>query len=683
MSPISITRPTDALSTHCQRLHLTTQEYRPDIDGLRALAILAVIVFHAFPEALPGGFVGVDIFFVISGYLISRHIFANLAQHGFSYLDFYSRRIKRIFPALIFVLIAGIAIGWVLLTPDEYKMLAKLIMGGTSFSANFVLWKQAGYFDSAAETKPLLHLWSLAIEEQFYIVWPLVLQWVWRLPKTLILRIIVGLSVISLLFSLWLVRHDTVADFYSPLSRFWELSIGSLMAFSRQQTSVGFIKRHQNLLAGLGLCLILTALFALDRHASFPGAWALLPTVGAVCLMLAGTGNQTAWLNQHVLANPLMIWIGLISYPLYLWHWPLLTFAHIAESSLPDPSIRLSMLAISVILAWVSYRFIELPVRASRGQASRRWVVALSIALLMVFLAGWLISSQHGFKFRTLSRLDGDVTTMVLGADRDTLLNECGLAEPAKTLKWEFCKSSSGQQVARYVVIGDSKAEALFYGLARESKPVDGILIGSVGAPDASKDPLSANQQKNRIALETVVNNPNLERVYLVKALRTLFKTNQETGFIEPEAEEKYTHLLSSYSQAIKKLEDAGKIVVFVVDNPTLPDPHSCISGGMTSSELLNKVFRRKPNPKCQLTYSDHLEGTKAYRQFISRLQQQHPNLVVYDPATLLCDTKNNLCTPQSKTGQYFYSYSDHISDYANSLIARELKGAKKGARLN
>ena len=210
--------------------HLSHSKYRPDIDGLRAIAVLSVVAFHAFPSWIRGGFIGVDVFFVISGYLISTIIFENLDKGTFSFSEFYSRRIRRIFPALLLVLIACFAFGWFALLADEYKQLGKHIAAGAGFISNFILWNESGYFDNSADAKPLLHLWSLGIEEQFYIVWPLLLWFVWK-RKFNLLTITIVLAVASFILNLKGVKQDMVATFYSPQPRFWELLCGSLLAW--------------------------------------------------------------------------------------------------------------------------------------------------------------------------------------------------------------------------------------------------------------------------------------------------------------------------------------------------------------------------------------------------------------------------------------------------------------------
>lgn len=221
--------------------HLSHPKYRPDVDGLRAIAVLAVVFFHAFPSLIRGGFVGVDVFFVISGYLISTIIFENLDRGTFSFSEFYARRIKRIFPALILVLVACFVFGWFVLLADEYKQLGKHIAASAGFISNIIFWNEAGYFDNAQETKPLLHLWSLGIEEQFYILWPLVIWVIWK-RKFNLLTITFFLAIASFMLNLKGVQQDAVATFYSPQTRFWELLSGSLLAWTAVYKKLEFAK---------------------------------------------------------------------------------------------------------------------------------------------------------------------------------------------------------------------------------------------------------------------------------------------------------------------------------------------------------------------------------------------------------------------------------------------------------
>ena len=361
---------------------LASSQYRSDIDGLRAIAVLSVVGFHAFPLGIRGGFIGVDIFFVISGFLISTIIFDGLEAGVFSFSEFYGRRIKRIFPALALILLASYAFGWFALFPHEYAQLGKHIAAGAGFVSNFVLSNESGYFDNLAETKPLLHLWSLGIEEQFYIVWPLLLWLAWRF-RIRILGLTVAVAVASFALNIFGIFIDDVPTFYSPQTRFWELLTGSLLAwhrlqgvdetserqrkvsallgrFSGRRIAEDFRATARHLQSWSGACLIAFALLFLTKSQPYPGWWALLPTIGAALII---AGGARSGFNRKILSHPVLVWFGLISYPLYLWHWPLLSFARIMVGDVPSAGIRITAVALSVPLAWVTWVLLEKPIR--------------------------------------------------------------------------------------------------------------------------------------------------------------------------------------------------------------------------------------------------------------------------------------------------------------------------------
>ena len=368
--------------------------YRPDIDGLRAIAVSAVVIHHAFPEWFPGGFIGVDIFFVISGYLISSIILANLARNRFSFADFYARRVKRIFPALFLVLAFTLVYGWFVLLPLEYKAVGKHAVAGSFFVSNFAFWQEAGYFDATAVEKPLLHLWSLAIEEQFYMFWPLVLVVLHRvgLPKRLWILV---LLLASLAFNLWLVRQDLNSAFYNPLGRFWEMMMGAFLAASRPSADApaGGSGTKAQWLSSLGIVLLVAVMIQLDPERRFPGGWAFAGTL-ATCLLIAA--GPRGWFNRHVLSSKPMVWIGLISYPLYLWHWPLLAYPHIENSGPPPALQQAGWVLLAVLLAWLTYRLVETPIRFGAWRKFRFTTVALSTGVAMTGLTGFTIYKQEG-----------------------------------------------------------------------------------------------------------------------------------------------------------------------------------------------------------------------------------------------------------------------------------------------
>lgn len=354
-----------------------TLTYRPDIDGLRALAVLFVVGYHAFPGTVKAGFIGVDIFFVISGYLIGGIILTNLEANEFSYRNFYFRRILRIFPALILVFLGVLSAGYICLLPDELKNLGLSVLTGGIFGENFLLWKSAGYFDAAAHAKPLLNLWSLGIEEQFYIIFPLLLLVCWK-KKLRIFSILGMLALMSLADCIWLRAVDPTADFYSPLTRFWELFVGCMLKAVEMSPSYVSIREKVNrifskifyreptssqdglglFLALLGLCTLGFASIRIMQGSWYPGWLALYPVCAALFLIGAG---QTNFISHYLFCNRAAIFIGKISYPLYLWHWPLLSFAWIINGHLDSSTrmLRVTLVLAAFFLAGMTYLLVE------------------------------------------------------------------------------------------------------------------------------------------------------------------------------------------------------------------------------------------------------------------------------------------------------------------------------------
>lgn len=386
-------------------------KYRPDIDGLRAVAVGLVVVYHAFPGVLPHGFVGVDIFFVISGFLISTMIFRQVEAGTFSISSFYARRIRRLFPALVVVLAAVYLAGWRLLLPGELAQLGKHVAGGAGFGANLLLWTETGYFDAAADSKPLLHLWSLGIEEQFYLIWPVLLRLLWR-PRFNLLTGAIVIAGVSCYFNVIHVRLHADAVFYLPATRLWELLGGAVVGYlnlraterpGRFMTRLGHDLKHvlydrgstilpEQVLRSFGsivgmLCIGI-ALVAPMKH--FPGLFALWPVLGAALIIAAGPDA----LPNRLLRMRGLVWVGRISYPLYLWHWPILCFARIGwPVGGASAAARLALVAVSVVLAWLTYRFIETPVRYSgRHQTAKMASLIVSMTVLLVLgVATWCL----------------------------------------------------------------------------------------------------------------------------------------------------------------------------------------------------------------------------------------------------------------------------------------------------
>lgn len=459
---------------------LTHPEYRPDIDGLRAIAVLFVVAYHAFPKWFKAGFIGVDIFFVISGFLISTIILGNLERNSFSFIEFYSRRIRRIFPALTLVLIACFAFGWSTLVPSEYKQLGKHIAGGAGFISNFVLWNESGYFDSSANTKPLLHLWSLGIEEQFYIAWPLILWFGWK-QRLNLLTLILVIALVSLALNVASIHSDAVYAFYSPQTRFWELLAGAILAYAtlHNQDLLFRLKRAiyswlryfghagalnqdgqalRNVQSLFGLGFIATGVLFIDKYKTFPGWWAVLPTLGALLIIAAGSQS---WLNRTILSNRVFVWFGLISYPLYLWHWPILSFMHVLESDSPSREARFIAVLISIVLAWLTYKLIEKPIRFGLHQNIKTF--ALLFLMSVVGLVGYYSYERDGFESRFPKNVQ-DLMQYKYDHRAGYRAGSCFLRTEQQYMDFTSCDSFIAGDSKSILIWGDSHAAHLYPG---------------------------------------------------------------------------------------------------------------------------------------------------------------------------------------------------------------------------
>ena len=362
-------------------------KYRPDVDGMRALAILSVLFFHAFPESLPGGFVGVDIFFVISGYLISSIIFRGLTLGTFSFFDFYARRVRRIFPAVTVVLLGSFVLGYFFLNPNDLKDLVEESPYAAFFLENWRLYvTTGGYWETATELKPFMHFWSLGVEEQYYIFYPFICFLLWKVSaKRFLLSLLVMLT-ISLVLCLYDTYNDPVRAFYSLHSRFWELLIGGVLAYVELQwpqykEKFGLVSKD-NLISALGVALILLSIIFFEEGKDFPGWRAIFPTLGSVLIIAAGS---EAWLNKYLFSNRIAVFTGLISYPLYLWHWPFISiFRNNLAGDTPQGWLAVILIACSFVMAYLTYALIERPMRSRK--ATWQMVVCLVVVLALVSL---------------------------------------------------------------------------------------------------------------------------------------------------------------------------------------------------------------------------------------------------------------------------------------------------------
>lgn len=665
--------------------HQQHLEYRPDIDGLRAIAVLSVIVFHAFPNILKGGFVGVDIFFVISGFLITSILIKDLLQGVFSIRTFYIRRIRRIFPALILVLAFCYIFGWFALYQNEFIELAKHIAAGAAFISNFALWQESGYFDKVAETKPLLHLWSLGVEEQYYIVWPVLLCVFWR-AHFRFLALIGCIAGISLIAGVYLSHIDMVQAFYAPWTRFWELLAGGILAYLnvkklsllesraaildkpfdtekywliRKLGSLG-INNIKSLIGGL---LIAFSVFALSRGMKFPGWWALFPVAGACLIIAAG---PRAWLNKFVLSHPMLVWVGLISYPLYLWHWPLLSFAQVMESKLPSLTVRFVAVIAAFTLAWGTYYFVERPIRGGKNTQ----IKVFSLIFFMLAIA--LLSIDTYLKAPAPAPVVNTTT-----ATTSLIYTSCAFEGKAKS----YCLTLAPDRPVDSVLIGDSHAGHLMPGFmdiySAENRNL-AIQWGGDCLPffqDPEKKTFSSvcDQHlinhalllaKESFSVRTVI----LSSYAIAKIQQRAESMNRAEGYVNNPSPQAVKTNASKFRQAMfdtfQNLGAAGKEVIYLVDVPELYfDPQECFSRPL-------ELPGHKARFPCAISRHDFESRNSEYHQLITEARLAFPNIKFIDTYKHLCDEK--LCYA-IMNNELLYKDRDHLSAAGSRYLAQKI----------
>jgi peptidoglycan/LPS O-acetylase OafA/YrhL len=660
------------------------QNYRPDIDGLRAVAVALVILVHAFPNYVPAGFIGVDIFFVISGYLITGLILKELSQDNFSFRKFYAHRFRRIAPALSIVLVSVWVMGWWILLSDEFVALAKQVVAGATYVCNILFWREAGYFDLASERKPLLHLWSLGVEEQFYLVWPALL-FLWHRRKWNIEKLIVSLVIMSFLFNVLRVQQHTTEVFYVLQSRFWELLFGCWLAYRenlqpRSEKLSGFGNlQSNNIKSAIAAVLLVTSILTITSEKLFPGWWAVLPVSSAFLFIWAG---PKAWVNKYILSQPILVFIGLISYPLYLWHWPFLSYLYIAENHGPNitaPIIWTTIL-LSCFLAWVTHKWIELPVRdtlfksKSPVQRQTNYIVSAFVAIAVISSLGLITIKYEGFGFRFEE-----------------------YEKRNAQFKWTFeedknCRSLFGYQYESFcihndpkpqvMILGDSHGNHLYGGMATIPHPFKLIQVGTCAPVDSviydryTQDSNPCIHYPEMWAFNKKLMTEVLPTVKLV-ILAAFWPTYIPGGKLTPDDrviwkfqpvdEKESGHsqeqiFEAALSRTISYVESKSKQAIFYLDTPELDFyPDSCIDGRPLK---LRSLVTKDP---CVMPLEIVMKRQEASRRIAERLKIRHPKLKVFDPLPYFCNKQ--YCEAKSE-GNILYRDAHHLSIYGSQQLA-------------
>ena len=450
--------------------------YRSDIDGLRAVAIISVVCFHAGIPYFSGGYVGVDVFFVVSGFLITGIIERDLQKNRFSLLDFYERRARRILPALFAMVFVCFVVGWFFLLDQQFENLGRSAASVIGFYSNIHFWFEAkNYFAASAELEPLLHTWSLAVEEQFYLVFPVILIIIRHWSNVHRITLISGLALISFALSLFAVEFDKAAAFYLAPSRFFELMIGSLLAMGTSRGRVW--DGHSNSLSIAGIACIVVAIVFYDDMTTFPGISALLPALGAALVIYSGTSGQT--IISRCLSQRPIVFVGLISYSLYLWHWPILAFLRVRFGSVDLPnSVMAAAIAVSFILAWLSWRFIEQPIRDKRVVRPKQVLVMATSGACCILALALTVWAKNGLP----ERIPSAARLLALAKqDSNPRRSACFHVWPEDGL----CRLGDDHAPVSFVFWGDSHADAFVPALdlaaARSGKA--GLFVGSSACP--------------------------------------------------------------------------------------------------------------------------------------------------------------------------------------------------------
>jgi peptidoglycan/LPS O-acetylase OafA/YrhL len=655
-------------------------KYRPDIDGLRSIAVLSVVFFHGFPTTFPGGFIGVDVFFVLSGFLISNILFNQIENGAINWSLFYLNRIKRIFPALLLVLLSAIIIGYFLLLPIEYENLGKHIAGGSLFINNFILWHEAGYFDKTSVLKPLIHLWSLGIEEQFYLIWPMLIFFVWRLRLNPIISLII-FSVISFSINLAWINHANIRAFYFPISRFWELGLGGLLAYitfnTMKHNNLRVFRISKNLIAVnllsiFALSSLVMCIFFFSERLSYPGWAALMPT-GCTTILLF---TDNSWINRNILSFRLMTFIGLISYPLYLWHWELFSFARIVYSGTISSELTTFLIVLSFLLAWLTYQTIEKPIRFSKWakQHSRYIALLLFGGLFIIGLVGVLINQNHGFINRTMVKknnlLLNDITAF---NDFRKQTIPCGLVTQHKDLKQITWCLQNKKGRPQKVVWGDSHAEHLFPGIIKSDKVTNWLLLEQSSCPPLMgvesywRGASDQCKKSNDSILKAIIATPSIDTVVL-SSMGPFYISddNYAAGFQGSNTPDR--HFLKTknldkpkrgvfydgLSKTIYELKKAGKKVILFQDTPELPFmPERCINR------------RLSPKKTCFITKESVMARQRQYVAILQKISRGQ-KIPIFNPINLICNEHN---CPLIKNHHLIYRDSHHLSVAGSELI--------------
>jgi len=655
-------------------------KYRAEIDGLRALAVLPVILFHAGYSTFAGGFVGVDVFFVISGFLITSIIYEEISQDRFSIISFYERRARRLLPALFLVCSVSIPFAWAWMLPESLDAFFESLLATNLFLSNVYFWSSSDYFGIAAEHMPLLHTWSLAVEEQFYVFFPLVLLALRRLGWSWTLVSILLLSVLSLGLAQWASSRFPSANFYLLPTRVWELGLGAALSlWCRNQRIRSALLRSIGALTGFGL--ICFAIIFFDEATPFPSLYALFPVFGT--LMILACADSQNFVGRFLSLRP-MVFLGLISYSAYLWHQPLFAFARIRSLDEPSKALMLILALSSLILAFFSWKFVEIPFR-KRQLLDRKKIFVFSVLATFGLGAFSILGNYNeGFPGRVPSEV---LEYAQWNFSRNPRAEHCLSDSNNPIAPNKACKYGDKQN-AKIAIWGDSHASALADQIGEKLNPHGQGLIemsfsGCAPVVGVAKKSVPGCTKYNSDVLAYLLDSQQIDMVIL-HARWTLFieqeRYDNQEGGIEPGAKERIFPIenqnvrglerisaLTNLLQAqVKMLQSSGKRVVLLYPIPEvgwhvpkyLAKKSWFTDGADTSVTTSVEVYRQRV--RNTLRFLDAIQGP--------------PSIIKIKPAELICEDINSLgrCNA-TLNGVPLYSDDDHLSRFGANLVSKNV----------
>ena len=656
--------------------------YRPEIDGLRAVAVLPVILFHAGFSLFSGGYVGVDVFFVISGYLITGILISDLERGSFSIARFYERRARRILPALFVVMLACLPFAWLWMLPGQLQDFSASLMAVVFFVSNILFYNQSGYFAASAELKPLLHTWSLAVEEQYYLLFPIALRMLWRHGRARAFAIVAAIAVASLLLAGFGGHRNPDANFYLAPSRAWELLAGSVCAFATAGPLAarrgGLPVRSKDLLAGAGLALIVHAILRFDATTPAPGFYTLAPVCGTMMILLfAAPGTWVA----RLLSMRGLVGVGLISYSAYLWHQPLFAFARLRSLTEPGMLKMSALAALSLALAWITWRWIEQPLRDPRKPVlrSRNAVFAVGGAVGAIFVAvgaaGYLGKGFEG-------RLNDQALALLATRTGDS--SPCRNALSASAIaKGADCRIGAAGVAPSIAIIGDSHVSAITDAL---SDQLAAAGLAAVNFNDSWCLPLRniATEHGNWVcprkigaALDQILARPEIgtvilhaEWAYYVEGFRWpettpvafVYDAGGQPDFSQGRVDLNGKYFRMALAATLDELVAGGKRVILTRPTPEHEQDVLLAAARAAILGLPVDMFRLEP-----AQYDRRADPVRT----ILIEEATARGIAVVDPKPLYCDQTQ--CATVDAAGRALYTDENHLSYVGSQPLAKAL----------